>query len=291
MVGTQAEGVLALKPNRAQFSTPACLSSRHLPAIDSASPLNSTLPNFPLHVPNMLDTSTPGFSWVVGVRGYGLGVRDRARVRGRRQGLLGERPPGLGGTWSGNWACWGGPATPGSNETMASKRRGRSVFRGIDPPSTRAVLMSRLCHKQAFGWGTNIYLFPPSSPPFCRSRPYPALQQPCPVFPPRQLSENVSERDICGLVLSVAIRMNQPFIDETGVKRVLFAEEPQPQPRPCKAKTSAAVSLPVIEDIVPVKVEEATDADQICLENVVASTNAHMRLLPEMLRVREWFQT
>ena len=92
-------------------------------------------------------------------------------------------------------------------------------------------------------------------------------------------------------MLSVAIRMNQPFIDETGVKRVLFAEEPQPQPRPCKAKTSAAVSLPVVEDLVPVKVEEATDADQICLENVVASTNAHMRLLPEMLRVREWFQT
>lgn len=54
MVGTQAEGVLALKPKRAQFSTPACLSSRHLPAIDSASLLNSALPNFPRHVPNML---------------------------------------------------------------------------------------------------------------------------------------------------------------------------------------------------------------------------------------------
>lgn len=123
-----------------------------------------------------------------------------------------------------------------------------------------------------------------------------------PGFPPYQLSENVTERDICCLVLSVAVRMNQPFIDKTGVKRVLFADEPQPQPRPCAVKTMAPD--PFIENAERQNAKptvgesagklsaivEEVEADQICLENVMASADMHKSLLPEMLRVQEWFE-
>lgn len=115
------------------------------------------------------------------------------------------------------------------------------------------------------------------------------------------------ERDICCLVLSVCVRTSQPFVDETGVNRVIFFDEPQPQPQPRpsiivkpvasrlitenaeqkNARLPADGSVGMLSAKVEVEVEEV---DQVCLGNVVAYAESHKRLLPEMLRVREWFE-
>ena len=192
--------------------------------------------------------------------------------------------------------------------TMAAIRRWRT-----DSPPTKQHLMLYSCHgsaKSSFGYGcSSVSQFSTlryTRPSSHRRTPTPAATT-VPGFPPCQLSENVTERDICGMVLSVAVQLHQPFLDETGVKRAVFAEDtqpqPQPQPRPCTVKTAA--SKPSIENaerqisepttggsagLLPVKAEEV-DADQICLENVMASTDTQKSLLPEMLRVQEWFQT
>lgn len=96
--------------------------------------------------------------------------------------------------------------------------------------------------------------------------------------------------------------MNQPIIDETGVNRVIFAEEPQPQPRPSTVKRVASrLSIEQREQhdaeltaagntgMLSAKAAVA-DVDQICLDNMVASADMHKNVLPEMLRVQEWFE-
>lgn len=152
--------------------------------------------------------------------------------------------------------------------------------------------------------GKAVHL-PPSPPPLSSPslhRRAPRPQRPCPIPPPHQLTESVVERDICSLVLSVSVRMNQPFLDETGVKRVVIAEEPHPQPRPSTLKPVAYG--PFIEQlgqqgadrtvagsagVLSAKVAEA-EADRVCLDNVVASAVMHKSVLPEMRRVQEWFE-
>lgn len=112
-----------------------------------------------------------------------------------------------------------------------------------------------------------------------------------PEFPPRQLSESVIEQDICGLVLSTNVRMNQHFVDATGVNRLVFAEEPRPTAKP-------VASRPFIEEVEQLTVGESSDltsaevavADQINVDSVAASTEIPKSLLPEMLRVREYFE-
>lgn len=94
--------------------------------------------------------------------------------------------------------------------------------------------------------------------------------------------------------------MSQPFVDETGVNRVVFAEEPQPRPSTAKP----AASRPLIEqpgqqnygltvggsaEISAMKAG-VVEMDQICLDNVVASEEIHKKVLPELLRVQEWFE-
>ena len=169
----------------------------------------------------------------------------------------------------------------------------------IDPPSAKIICDS--CHGSATACFENRLppSFPPESAhiPTMPTPPSPAVSW----FPLYQLSENVTEHDICSLVLSVAVRLSQPFVDETGVQRVLFAEEPQPQPRPPTAKRMG--SGPFIETagqqnakltntrsvgLLPGKVEEVK-TDQVCVDNAVASADMHKSLLPEMLRVQEWF--
>lgn len=110
------------------------------------------------------------------------------------------------------------------------------------------------------------------------------------------------ERDICCFVLSVNVRNTQPFVDETCVNRMVFAEEPQPQLASSSAKPSAFIPFverPEQQDaalavggsvgVVPAKAPVA-EVDQICLDNVFAYDGMHKSLLPEMLRVQEWFE-
>lgn len=133
--------------------------------------------------------------------------------------------------------------------------------------------------------------------------PLPRFQMNAFDFPLHQLSEKVVEQDVCGLVLSVCVRMNQPFIDETGVNRVLFAEEPQrqpPQPQPYTAEPAAY--RPFFEnagnrDAQPFVRERSrsqtsgelvvSEEVQVSLSKILASAQVQKRVLPEMLRVQE----
>lgn len=108
------------------------------------------------------------------------------------------------------------------------------------------------------------------------------------------------EQDISGLVLSVSVRISQPFADATGVSRVFFAGEPQPRqsaakPMVCRplieqAEQQGAQSAVRDSSGVPSEEVAALEEDQICLDNVVASADMHRSVLPEMLRVQEWFE-
>lgn len=107
------------------------------------------------------------------------------------------------------------------------------------------------------------------------------------------------ERDICCLVLSVSVRTTQPFVDETCANRVGFPEELPPPP-------TAAEPMDSRMDVEQRDMEELTvresagalsattarveEGDGICLDNVLAFAEMHKSLLPEMLRVQEWFQ-
>ena len=132
-----------------------------------------------------------------------------------------------------------------------------------------------------------------------------------------QLSENVMEHDVSGLVLSVCMRMNQPFVDETGVKRVLYAEEPQPPPSspspsppsspPPQTRTPSSVEPTAFRaslektvqhdgrqpavggsvGVLSLKVDEVEEGDEICLRSIIASTEVQKGVLPEMLRAQE----
>lgn len=83
-------------------------------------------------------------------------------------------------------------------------------------------------------WGQLIVVAPPSlhllSGLFSTSSRPPPQRPPVPDVSPHQLPETSGEQDICGHILSVRVRMQQPFVRETRTERVLYAAEPRPQP-------------------------------------------------------------
>eukprot|EP00752_Nemacystus_decipiens_P006691 g6017.t1 len=122
-----------------------------------------------------------------------------------------------------------------------------------------------------------------------------------------ELSESVAEHDVSGLVLSVCVRMNQPFVDETSVKRLVVAEEPQPPPQPQPPSLVKPVTYrPSIEqeaqhDAQPVvggsrggpprETVAVEDECQVGLSRIIACTQDRKSVLPEMLRVQEYFES
>lgn len=108
------------------------------------------------------------------------------------------------------------------------------------------------------------------------------------------------EQDISGLVLSVCVRMNQPFIDETGVNRVLLAEVPQSRPR--LSAVEPVVSHPFIEQAgqhdalstafggslgLPSEELVAVEEEGVNLRSIGFSAEIQKSVLPEMLRVQD----
>lgn len=88
--------------------------------------------------------------------------------------------------------------------------------------------------------------------------------------------------------------MKQHFVGATGVNRVVFAEEQQPRP-------SALASPPFIESAelqdAEVSAEASSDSSSAEVERVevdqtevVASAEIPSNVLPEMLRVQEYFE-
>eukprot|EP00903_Cladosiphon_okamuranus_P008652 g8295.t1 len=123
-----------------------------------------------------------------------------------------------------------------------------------------------------------------------------------------ELSESVMEQDVSGLVLSVCVRMNQPFIDETGVQRVLCAKESPPsappgsstkpvahrpsneQPEEHDAAQSDVEGSPrgmLSEEVTVAVLEEG----QLCLPGIISSTENQKGVLPQMLRVQECIES
>eukprot|EP00752_Nemacystus_decipiens_P006690 g6016.t1 len=95
-----------------------------------------------------------------------------------------------------------------------------------------------------------------------------------------ELSESVTERDVCSLVLSVCIRANQPFVDETGVNRVAFAEKLQPHPSPAKP----VVSRPSFK-------KEHQENGELAFSATCASSEIPKSVLAEMLRVQKCMES
>lgn len=111
------------------------------------------------------------------------------------------------------------------------------------------------------------------------------------------------EHDVSGLVLSVCARMKQPFLDDTGIQRVLFADEPQQQP-PLPSSVKPVIFCPPVEKAaldddeqpavgpsqggLPSEKNVATEEEcQVYLSSIIASTDMHKSVLPEMLRAQE----
>lgn len=112
--------------------------------------------------------------------------------------------------------------------------------------------------------------------------------------PHHQLSDSVVEQDICGLVLSTCVRMKQHFVDATGVNRVIFAEEPQP-PRPSAViekveLQDAELTDRESSDSSSSEVEIVEEVDRTNAGNAAASAEIPKTVLPEMLRVQEYFE-
>eukprot|EP00752_Nemacystus_decipiens_P006689 g6015.t1 len=113
-----------------------------------------------------------------------------------------------------------------------------------------------------------------------------------------ELSENVVEQDICSLVLSTCIRMKQHYVDATGVTRVVFAEEPQRQPQQPRPRAvvengelqDSKVAVGEYSDSSSAEVE-VVEVEQTNVGKVVASTEIPKSVLPEMLRVEEYFES
>lgn len=140
------------------------------------------------------------------------------------------------------------------------------------------------------------FLKPPPHTSLHRRRPPPFL-----IVPPHQLSESVMELDVSGLVLSMCVRINQPFIDEIGVSRVLFADEVnKQQPRPPAAVKPVAYR-PFIERAEqsaepaaggrspgsPLEEDDVVEERHAWFNSIVASSEVQKNVLPELLRVEE----
>lgn len=80
------------------------------------------------------------------------------------------------------------------------------------------------------------------------------------------------ERDVCGHVLTVNVRVNQPFIDDTGVSRVVIAEGRQP------SQVTPTPNGPSVDEAGL----QGEEADNVFLGNVEASGNVHKSALTEM---------
>lgn len=118
-------------------------------------------------------------------------------------------------------------------------------------------------------------------------------------FLAHQLSKTVAEQDVSGLVLSVSVRVNQPFIDETGFNRAEFAEERRSQPRP--SAVEPVVHRLFIEQAeqhdaqsavggclgLPSEKVAVVEEDQVCVSSIVPSSEVEESELPAMLRVQE----
>ena len=87
------------------------------------------------------------------------------------------------------------------------------------------------------------------------------------------------ERDICDVILSVNVRINQPFVDQDGVGHVFVAK----QQRSSKA---APVATPPPTDNAGLL--DAEEVDRVCLENAEVCEEAQKKsVLPEMPRLEE----
>lgn len=103
-------------------------------------------------------------------------------------------------------------------------------------------------------------------------------------FSPHQLPESFGEQDVCGLVLSVTVRVLQPWADKTSDKRLASADEPQPQPRPSASGPMA--SLPAIEKVQEdAELEAGESPDAPAAEEV--SGVIPKNVLSEMIRVQD----
>lgn len=91
------------------------------------------------------------------------------------------------------------------------------------------------------------------------------------------------EEDVCGFVLAVTLRVNQPFIDETGVGHVFVANQQQQQ--------LSGVVTPVVATGPPVQnphLQHAEEVDRVCLANAGVCAEVQKKsVLPEVLRLGE----
>lgn len=91
------------------------------------------------------------------------------------------------------------------------------------------------------------------------------------------------ERDICGLVLSVNVQVNSPFVDETGTDRAPFVMQQNPS-----AVSPVMATRPPIDDTPGLPAVE--EVDRVCLGNVEARAEIQIKsVLPELLRLEEIF--
>eukprot|EP00752_Nemacystus_decipiens_P002826 g2634.t1 len=95
-----------------------------------------------------------------------------------------------------------------------------------------------------------------------------------------ELSESVVEQDVCGFVLAVTLRVNQPFIDESGVGQVFVAKQQQQQ-------LSAVPSVANLPHFPDQDLLHDADVDRVCLGNAEVCAEVHKKfVLPEVLRLQ-----
>lgn len=103
-----------------------------------------------------------------------------------------------------------------------------------------------------------------------------------------------AEQDVCGLVLSVDIRMDQMLLAERPIERLFLAEEYRslgsgraaPGPVPPRSTTGAPgkVQRGVFEPLA------ALEADHACVDAVdLCPAGFHTQAMPELLRLGEYF--
>lgn len=90
------------------------------------------------------------------------------------------------------------------------------------------------------------------------------------------------EQDVCGFVLSVTLRVNQPFIDEAVVGHVFVAKQQH------LSEVNLVATRPPTENL---HLQDA-EVDRICLDNVEVCAEVHKKhVMPEMLRLEECIET
>lgn len=88
--------------------------------------------------------------------------------------------------------------------------------------------------------------------------------------------------------------MNQHFVDAKGVNRVIFADEPRPKPRPSTVKPGDSrpgdAKLAGAREHSDSPSGGAMAVEEVDEGNVVASAEIPRSVLPEMLRVKDYFE-